>query len=124
MKNYNRNTVTLSEGQLSINFSFEGETIETKVRRITENKEPITDGAPVIYTDRKHGTKPEFNIRTDRFDIALDAMDYVNRSRTAKRLELVKKESSNDETKQATGDNKGTGGRIIVTGKQIGRAHV
>ena len=105
MKSYNRNTVTLSEGRLQINNSFEGETIETKVRRITENKEPISDGAPVIYTDRKEGTKPEFNIRTDRFDVALDAMDYVNRSRTAKRLELVKKESSNDEPKQATGDN-------------------
>lgn len=104
MKTYNRNTVNLSDGQLSINFSYEGETIETKVRRITENKEPISDGAPVIYTDRKDGTKPEYNIRTDRFDIALDAMDYVNRSRTAKRLDVVKKESSNDEPKQATND--------------------
>lgn len=105
MKTYNRNTVTLSEGQLSINFSYEGETIETKVRRITENKEPISDGAPVIYTDRKDGTKPEYNIRTDRWEIALDAMDYVNRSRTAKRMEVVKKESSNDEPKQATDSN-------------------
>ena len=105
MKTYNRNNVVLNDGQLSINLSYEGETIETKVRRITENKEPISDGAPVIYTDRKDGTKPEFNIRTDRFDIALDAMDYVNRSRTAKRMEVVKNESSNDEPKQATGDN-------------------
>ena len=105
MKTYNRNTVTLNEGQLKINNSFEGETIETKVRRITESKEPITDGAPVIYTDRKDGTKPEYNIRTDRFDIALDAMDYVNRSRTAKRLEVVKKESSNDDPIHATGNN-------------------
>ena len=89
MKTYSRNTVTLSEGQLSINNSFEGETIETKVRRITESKEPITDGAPVIYTDRKDGTKPEFNIRTDRFDIALDAMDYVNRVRYRSEKENV-----------------------------------
>ena len=74
-------------------------------RRITESKEPITDGAPVIYTDRKDGTRPEFNIWTDRFDIALDAMDYVNRSRTAKRMELVKNESSKDEPNQATSDN-------------------
>ena len=80
-----------------------GDEYEIKVRRITESKEPITDGAPVIYTDRKEGTKPEFNIRTDRFDIALDAMDYVNRSRTAKRMEVVKNESSNDEPNQATG---------------------
>ena len=105
MKTYNRNTVTLDEGSLQINNSYEGETIEMKVRRITESKEPITDGAPVIYTDRKDGTRPEFNIRTDRFDIALDALDYVNKTRTAKRMELVKKESSNDEPNQATSDN-------------------
>lgn len=105
MKTYNRYEVVLNVGKLSINNSYEGETIETKVRRITENKEPISDGAPVIYTDRKDGTRPEFNIRTDRFDIALDAMDYVNRSRTAKRMEVVKKESSNDEPKQATDGN-------------------
>ena len=30
----------------------EGETIETKVRRITEEKTPITDTAPIIYTNR------------------------------------------------------------------------
>ena len=119
MKRYNRNTVTLDEGSLQINNSYEGETIEMKVRRITESKEPITDGAPVIYTDRKDGTRPEFNIRTDRFDIALDAMDYVNRSRTAKRMEVVKKESSNDDTKQATGDNKGTGVNQGTDGNQI-----
>ena len=105
MNKYSKYEVTLNEGKLNINNSYEGETIETKVKRITENKEPISDGAPVIYTDRKDGTKPEFNIRTDRFDIALDAMDYVNRSRTAKRMELVKKESSNDEPNQATGDD-------------------
>ena len=31
----------------------EGESIENKVRRITENNEPITDGAPIIYTNRE-----------------------------------------------------------------------
>ena len=33
----------------------EGETIETKCKRILVNKEPIKDGAPLIYTDRKEG---------------------------------------------------------------------
>ena len=32
-----------------------GESIENKVRRITENNEPITDGAPIIYTNRDDG---------------------------------------------------------------------
>ena len=33
----------------------EGETIETKVARIVQNKEPITDGAPMIYTEKEQG---------------------------------------------------------------------
>ena len=42
----------------------EGEYIEEKVRRITENNEPIEDGAPIIYTERKDGVNPAYNIRT------------------------------------------------------------
>ena len=62
----------------------EGETIETKVARITENKEPITDSAPIIYTEKKDGVLPAYNIRTDRFDIALEAMDKIGRSKAKK----------------------------------------
>ena len=29
---------------------YKGELIETKVKRITTNKEPISDGAPLVYT--------------------------------------------------------------------------
>ena len=44
--------------------TFEGETIETKVNRIVNNGEPIKDGAPIIYTERKDGVLPEYDIRT------------------------------------------------------------
>ena len=33
--------------------SYEGETIEAKVQRVVINKEPIEDGAPIIYTEKK-----------------------------------------------------------------------
>ena len=33
--------------------TYEGEFIEEKVARVVENKEPIEDGAPIIYTERK-----------------------------------------------------------------------
>lgn len=66
------------------NQGIEGESIETKVRRVTENKEPITDGAPIVYTEKKDGVLPQFDIRTDKWDIALMAMDAVNRAKTAK----------------------------------------
>ena len=62
----------------------EGESIENKVRRITENNEPITDGAPIIYTNRDDGVLPAYNIRTDRWDIAQAAMDAVNQANLAK----------------------------------------
>lgn len=62
----------------------EGETIETKVARIIQNKEPITDGAPIIFTEKKDGVLPAYNIRTDRFDIALEAMDKIGKSKAKK----------------------------------------
>ena len=59
---------------------FEGEQIEEKVRRIVNNNEPITDGAPIIFTEKKDGVLPEYNIRTGRWDIALDAMNKMEMS--------------------------------------------
>lgn len=64
----------------------EGETIENKVARIVQNKEPITDGAPIIFTEKKDGVLPAYNIRTDRFDIALEAMDKIGKSKAKKEI--------------------------------------
>ncbi len=63
----------------------EGEPLEHKIERIVNNNEPITDGAPIIYTDRKDGVQPAYNIRTDRWEVATDAMDKVHKSKVAKR---------------------------------------
>ena len=35
---------------------------------------------PTIYTEKKDGVQPEFDIRTDRFEIAIDAIDKINQS--------------------------------------------
>lgn len=74
----------------------EGETIEQKISRIVNNKEPITDGAPIVYMERKDGVNPGFDVRTDRFDVAIDAMDIVSRSKIAKREERQKERESKD----------------------------
>lgn len=66
------------------NTPVEGECIEEKIRRVTQNGEPISDGAPIIFTEKKDGVLPQFDIRTDRWDIALMAMDAVNKAKTAK----------------------------------------
>lgn len=63
----------------------EGETLEQKIERIVQNNEPITDGAPEVFTERKDGVLSAYNIRTDRWDIACDAMNTVTGVLNAKR---------------------------------------
>ena len=78
-----------------LNKCIEGESIEVKIKRIVDEKEPITDGAPIIFTEAKDGVRPEFNPRTDRWEIAIDAMDKVSNyqlSKYTQSLETPKKE--------------------------------
>lgn len=74
-----------STTNIKSNTSYEGETIERRIQKMMVTKEPITDSAPLIYTERKDGVKPEYDIRTDRWEIALEAMDKVAESHTTKR---------------------------------------
>lgn len=87
------------DGYIKIEKSVQGETIETKVRRLIQEKEPIKDGAPLIYTDRKDGVNAAYNIRTDRWEIATDVMTRLEKSRQAKRDELIKREGEAKEAK-------------------------
>ena len=75
---------------LQVNNSYIGERLEQKIERIIQNKEPIKDGAPLIYTDRKDGVQPDYDIRTDRFEVAVDAMDKVAKTKLAQREERHK----------------------------------
>lgn len=95
---------------LEVNNSVQGESIEQKIERITQNKEPITDGAPLIYSERKHGVLPAYNIKTDRFEIALDAMDRVHKDKIAQResraeMKVVKTEEKVDGIEPTNGTN-------------------
>ena len=36
---------------------------------------------PTIYTEKKDGVQPEFDIRTDRFEVAIDAIDKIHQYR-------------------------------------------
>lgn len=93
---YNKNIIPTTT--IKRNTSYIGETIEQKVRRIVNNKEPITDGAPLIYTDRKEGVQAQYDIRTDRFEIAIDAMDKVTKTHQARRANRHKPKE--EETKK------------------------
>ncbi|UIB81447.1 hypothetical protein [Flyfo microvirus Tbat2_116] len=72
---------------IKVNESYEGESIEDKVHRIVNNGEPISDSSPRVFTERKDGVKPEYDIRTDRFDLAVEATDKITNHKLAKREE-------------------------------------
>lgn len=77
----------LTKTCINCNESYEAESIERKIRRITTNNEPIEESVPLIYQEEAVGVQPEFDIRTDRFEIALEAMDKVTATLIAKRDE-------------------------------------
>lgn len=63
-----------------------GEPIEIKIARLLSQEEPIKDQVPLIYTERKTGVNPEYNIRTDRFMIAMEAMGKISNYKTSEYL--------------------------------------
>ena len=82
----------INQGVIKYNKSYVGERLEEKIQRITSNNEPIKDGAPLIYTERKNGVLPQYDIRTDKWDIAQSAMDLANASKIAKSKGMKKPE--------------------------------
>lgn len=91
--------------RLKVNKSFLGETIEEKMRRILNNKEPIADGAPTLYTERKDGVNPETDIRTDKFEVAVEAMDAAHKGHLERRTQFIKSlEEQNDKNPGENGE--------------------
>lgn len=64
--------------------------LERQLEKVVAGKEPIDSSSPLVYTERKDGVLPQYNIRTDRFELALEAMGKVNKSYMAKREEKLK----------------------------------
>lgn len=75
----------IKKSGLKVNESYEGESLPIKIQRLIKNKEPLDGTVPLTYTERKDGVKAEYNIRTDRWEIAAEAMDKVTKSNIAKR---------------------------------------
>lgn len=83
-----------------------GFTIEEVINKALSENEPIGDAVPLIYTERKDGVKPEYDIRTDRFAMAQSAMDKVAQDITARRAEKMKPKPKEGEG--ATLENNGS----------------
>lgn len=76
MKQINKIRVNNFNGM--IEYKEEGETLIKKIQRIMDENEPLKDGAPMIYTPKQAGVRPDCDIRTDKWDIAMKAMNRVN----------------------------------------------
>lgn len=64
------------------NLTYQAEPREVKLRKIISGESSsMEDGVfPTIYTEKKDGVLPEYDIRTDRFEVAVDAVDKINQS--------------------------------------------
>jgi len=104
------------------NTSYEAESLENKISRMMHNKEKVDiEGGKIIYTERKEGVSAGHNIRTDRFEVAVEAMDAVAKSYKARRdkvgpLKVVK--GANDENGQNQDDKGEYGGAKSTQGTE------
>lgn len=64
------------------NLTYQAEPREVKLRKIISGESSnMEDGVfPTIYTEKNDGVLPEYDIRTDRFEVAIDAIDKINQS--------------------------------------------
>lgn len=76
------------------NLTYQAEPREVKLRKIISGESSnMEDGVfPTIYTEKKDGVLPEYDIRTDRFEVAIDAIDKINKS-TANKIAKNKGET-------------------------------
>ena len=103
-KTYKQNPIGIS--QIKSVKTVEGQTMETMVARFMNNQADIERSQPLIYTERKEGVQAGYDIRTDRFEVAVEAMTKSAKSMSAKReskLTIVNEDPKGDSI-QGTGD--------------------
>ena len=91
--------------------SYEAKTIENTIAVMMENKEQIKAESPMLYTEKKDGVLPQYNIRADKWEIAQKAMDRVNKGKIAKGISIENQKETENNTKETAmgGEPKGSG---------------
>jgi hypothetical protein len=95
----------MKKSLIKTNVCVQGQTIEQRVQKLLLSNEPITDGAPTIYTDRKDGVLPDYDIRTDKMEYAIDVMGAVAKSKIAQRQKYLTGEDNGGEKPLNTSAN-------------------
>ena len=91
--------------QIKIWNTYEAEPLEVKLRRKMKGgkvDEEEGDGKTwaIAYTEKKDGVKPEYDIRTDRFEIAREAMETLEKG-----IQLSYSSTNNTTTGEMTEEN-------------------
>lgn len=82
----------MADTKLNISNTTPAEPIEVKIEKLMHAKEPLTDAAtPLIFTPRSEGIRASTNIRTDRWEVAIEATDKIQKSYMARREERAAK---------------------------------
>lgn len=79
-----RPAVQHPKSKIRINNLYEAEPLEVKLRRKmkggkVDEEEGEEKTWTIAYTEKKDGIKPEYDIRTDRFEIAREAMETLEK---------------------------------------------
>ena len=83
---------------------YEGESIEERIRKMTESGEPINDTQPLIYTEKKDGIISAYDIRRDKWDEAIEMTDTTNTAMIDKKIKTVDAPKTEEKPK-APADN-------------------
>lgn len=72
----------------------DGTPIEKQIANAMSVQEPIDNSSPIQFTKRSDGVLPDFDIRTDKWDVAQKAMtavaDKVRQNRISKMQDIAK----------------------------------
>lgn len=79
-----RPTMQHPKSKIRIDNLYEAEPLEVKLRRKmkggkVDEEEGDQKTWAIAYTEKKDGVKPEYDIRTDRFEIAREAMETIEK---------------------------------------------
>ncbi|UPW41143.1 hypothetical protein [Sigmofec virus UA08Rod_5365] len=95
------------ETTFRVNETYRAEPLIKKLQRkmsgeLVEGTE-IDETIPTLYTDKRDGCLPGTDIRTDRFEVAREAIDKVNKARMSEiaKAEEDKKEELEERTSDA-----------------------
>lgn len=87
---------------LQVNNSYVGESIEERVARLIKDKTPIEDGAPIIFTEKKAGVLPEYNIRTPKWETLVATVQNANKAIANQRAKAMEAKAKDDVGKAET----------------------